>query len=252
MNRIGLKAASRQCISDSTSKPYKTTLIYMVVVWVINLLVSAVSKGSVYDAAVMERLMDMDLMSMFEMGILGAMSGRAALVQMVNILSSLVLAVLGAGYSNFCLRLSRRTAGGFQDIAEALSYTARLIWLTILIYVYVFLWSLLFIIPGIVAAYRYSMAYYALMNDPSLSASQALAVSKQITRGHKMELFTLDLSFIGWSFLCAMTFGILNIWIMPYMETTKAHAFNWLMSLRYPPADPVGGDDDGYQGPEIL
>ena len=110
---------------------------------------------------------------------------------------------------------------------------------------------MLFIIPGFVASYRYSMAYFALMNDPSLTASQALEVSKQITGGHKMELFILDLSFFGWHLLCSMTFGILYIWKLPYIQTTKAHAFNWLMSLRYPPADDTY-NDVGYQGPEIL
>lgn len=246
-----MKEASKQCIRDCSCQPYVMTLIYFVIVWAINAVVTAVSSGSIFDAAFIESAVDMDLMDMFDSGILGAVSQKNSLVMMVNILSSLVLAVLGAGFSNFCLRLSRGCAKGFGDITEALSYTGKLIWLTILINVYVFLWSMLFVIPGIVASYRYSMAYYALMNDPRLSATQALEVSKQITSGHKMELFVLDWSFFGWHLLCNLTFGILYIWKLPYMETTKAHAFNWLMSLRYPPID-NGYDDSGYQGPEIL
>jgi len=227
------------------------TLIYFLIIGVINAVVTVVSGGTVFDSALLTNAMDMDLMDMFDAGILGAVSGRTALVMMVNILSTLVLAVLGAGFTNFCLKLSRGTAKGFGDISAALSYTGKLVWLTILINVYVCLWSMLFIIPGIVASYRYSMAYFALMNDPSLTASQALQVSKQITSGHKMELFILDFSFFGWHLLCSLTFGVLYIWILPYIETTKAHAFNWLMSLRYPPADDTY-NDVGYQGPEIL
>lgn len=251
MNRTGLKEASKQCIRDSSCQPYVATLIYFLIMWAINAVVSAVSTGTVFDAAFMEKAMDMDLMDMFEVGILGAVSGRTVLVQLVNILSSLVLAVLGAGFTNFCLKLSRGTAKGFSDISAALSYTGKLVWLTIIMNVYIFLWSLLFVIPGIIAAYRYSMAYFALMNDPNLTASQAMEVSKQITNGHKMDLFVLELSFLGWHLLCSLTFGILYIWKLPYIETTKAHAFNWLMSLRYPPADDTY-DDSGYQGPEIL
>lgn len=251
MNRVGLKAAAKQCISDSSAKPYKTTFIYIIIVYALNLVVNAVSQGSVFDAAFAEKMAEMDLMDMFEMGVFGAMSGRVLLVSAVNILSSLVLSVLAAGYSNYCLRLSRGTAKGFSDISEALGHTVKLIWLTIVINIYIILWSMLFIIPGIVAAYRYSMAYFAMMNDPNLTVSQALQVSKQITQGHKMELFILDLTFIGWNFLVTMTFGILSIWVMPYMETTKAHAFNWLMSLRYPPIN-NGCDDGDYQGPEII
>lgn len=251
MNRNGLKEASKQCIRDSSCHPYAATLIYFLIVWVINAVVSAVSSGTIFDAAFVEKAMDMDLMDMFEAGVLGAMTGRTVLVQVVNILGYLILAVLGAGFTNFCLRLSRGTAKGFSDISAAMSYTGKLIWLTILINVYVFLWTLLFVIPGIIASYRYSMAYFALMNDPDLTASQALEVSKQITSGHKMELFVLDLSFFGWHLLCSLTFGILYIWKLPYIETTKAHAFNWLMSLRYPPVNDTY-DDSGYQGPEIL
>ena len=251
MNRAGLKTAARQCIGDSFAKPYKTTFIYIVIVFAMNLVINTVSQGSVFDSAIVGNMADMDLMDMFGAGIFGAFPARAALIGAVNILGSLVLSVLAAGYCNFCLQMSRGSAKGFADISEALSHTVKIIWLTIIMNVYIFLWSMLFIIPGIVAAYRYSMAYYAMMNDPSLTASQALEASKQLTRGHKAELFVLDLSFIGWCLLASLTFGIMLIWIMPYMETTRAHAFNWLMSLRYPPAEDTY-NDSGYQGPEIL
>ncbi len=247
MNRIGLKTASKQCIRDSSSRPYVTTFVYLVVCWIIEFLLSAVSSGSIFDSVALQNTVNIDLVDMFSSGLLGIRSSRTVLILLVNILTTLVLAVLEVGYSNYCLRLSRGSARGFGDIADALGQTGKIIWLTILINIYVFLWSLLFIIPGIVAAYRYSMAYFALMNDPSLSASEALALSRQITRGHKMQLFILDLSFLGWMLLCALTFGILYIWKMPYIYTTRAHAFNWLMSLSFP-----SSGSGEYSGPDIL
>ena len=88
--------------------------------------------------------------------------------------------------------------------------------------IFVMLWSCLFIIPGIIAAFRYSMTFYILADNPEMSGMDALKKSKEMMKGHKMEFFLLNLSFIGWCFLVPFTFGILMIWLAPYMETTKA------------------------------
>ena len=67
-----------------------------------------------------------------------------------------------------------------------------------------FLWSLLFIIPGIIAGYRYRFALYNLCENPEMGVMEALNMSKAQTRGHKWELFVLDLSFLGWELLCTL------------------------------------------------
>lgn len=84
----------------------------------------------------------------------------------------------------------------------------------------VFLWSLLFIIPGIVANYKYYFATQILEDNPELSVKEALRLSKEMTQGSKSELFLLDLSFIGWYFLCIFIFPM--IYVIPYYMTTKA------------------------------
>ena len=78
------------------------------------------------------------------------------------------------------------------------------------------LWLLLFIIPGFVKAYEYSMIPYLLAENPNLSASQAFSLSKQMTTGQKMNLFVLDLSFLGWYFLGFLCFGIGALFVKPY------------------------------------
>ena len=93
----------------------------------------------------------------------------------------------------------------------------KLIWCSIQIGVKVFLWSMLFWIPGIIAAYRYRFAYYNILTDGSLSAGDAIRLSCQQTQGLKGQLFVLDLSFIGWSILSSMTMGLLGVWLTPYM-----------------------------------
>lgn len=91
-----------------------------------------------------------------------------------------------------------------------------------------FLWSLLLIVPGIIKAYSYSMAPYILAENKGMSARECLRRSKEMTNGHKMDLFVLGLSFIGWGLLCVVTLGIASIWVLPYMQTTMANAYNSL------------------------
>lgn len=94
-----------------------------------------------------------------------------------------------------------------------------------LMQLYIFLWSLLFVVPGIIAALRYSMAYYILAENPNLSATEALNLSKEMTRGHLWDIFMLHLSFIGWYLLSAITCGIALFWVAPYVNAAQANAF---------------------------
>lgn len=87
------------------------------------------------------------------------------------------------------------------------------------------LWLLLFIIPGFVKAYEYSMIPYLLAENPNLSASQAFSLSKQMTTGQKMDLFVLDLSFLGWIILGLICCGIGILFVLPYPEATRAEVY---------------------------
>lgn len=108
---------------------------------------------------------------------------------------------------------------GFYDFWAAFK-------VTFLVGLYTFLWSLLFVIPGIVKAYSYSMAMYVLAENKGKSARECIEESKKMTEGKKMDLFVLDLSFIGWVILGYLTLGIAYIWIMPYVLATRANAYN--------------------------
>lgn len=87
------------------------------------------------------------------------------------------------------------------------------------------LWLLLFIIPGFVKAYEYSMIPYLLAENPNLSAPQAFSLSKQMTTGQKMDLFVLDLSFLGWIILGLICCGIGILFVLPYPEATRAEVY---------------------------
>ena len=94
--------------------------------------------------------------------------------------------------------------------------------------IFTFLWSLLFIIPGIVKAYSYSMAYYITVDNPTYTWKQCIDQSKDMMNGHKMDLFVQDLSFIGWSFVGALCLGIGTLWVIPYQQATRAHFYQEL------------------------
>lgn len=87
---------------------------------------------------------------------------------------------------------------------------------------FTFLWSLLFVIPGIVAAYRYSMATYIMAENPTIAPTEAIERSKALMDGRKGDLFCLDLSFFGWALLTVLTAGIGALWLTPYMAVSRA------------------------------
>lgn len=84
------------------------------------------------------------------------------------------------------------------------------------------LWSLLFIIPGIVKGYAYSMSHYILAENPNMDVNQARLRSIELMDGNKWRLFCLDCSFIGWGILCILTCGILSLWVTPYKQCAYA------------------------------
>lgn len=95
--------------------------------------------------------------------------------------------------------------------------------------IFILLWMLLLIVPGIIAAYAYSMSFYILADDPSLDGLEAIRRSKKMMQGHKARLFYLNLRFIGWAFLCILTLGIGLLWLIPYMTTAQACFYNDLL-----------------------
>lgn len=93
---------------------------------------------------------------------------------------------------------------------------------------FVFLWSLLFVIPGVIMAYAYSMAIYVANDNPEMQAMDAIRKSRELMDGHKWDLFVLDLSFIGWIFLCLLTCGIGFFFLAPYIEMAHVEFYREL------------------------
>ena len=92
----------------------------------------------------------------------------------------------------------------------------------VLVNVFTFLWSLLFVVPGIIKSLAYSQAKSVIHDNPRLKGKEAIEISKRMTNGFKGDLFSMYLSFIGWYILVGLTGGILSIYVTPYVETTAA------------------------------
>lgn len=133
------------------------------------------------------------------------------------------------GWQLFTLRASREEeTGGAETLFSCFQQFWRFLLAQLLMNLFITLWSLLFVIPGIIAAFAYSQTIYIMLDNPQISPLEAIGASKQLMRGHKFEYFTLQLSFLGWAFLSIFTFGLLGIWLNPYMQVTMANYYNAL------------------------
>lgn len=140
-----------------------------------------------------------------------------------SLLITLVSAAINLGFLIFLLNVLRNDGPAMGNLLDGFNYWLKLILLDLLVGLLVILWSLLFLVPGIIASYRYSMAQYLLVTHPEYSVMDCIRRSKDLTEGHKWELFVLDLSFLGWLLLCAIPIVgfFLALWVQPYISLSR-------------------------------
>lgn len=235
-----MKEDAKRSMRGRKPSLYLVVLLYLVICYVLDILSVKLQFPGMSLADIMDYCTDI-LSGEGSAAYFYSGTGANTLGNILRIVISLMAAVLGVGFVNYCLRVSRGGAADVGDIFDVFGIFFRVIWLRIVTGVFIVLWSLLFVIPGIVAAYRYSMAVYVLLDNPELSALECIRRSKEMTRGHKGELFVLDLSFIGWNLLTAVPF--VSLFVLPYYQITTANYYNALSGCRPEPERP-----DGYGG----
>lgn len=142
----------------------------------------------------------------------------------VEFLLNMVMTIVSVGFMIFLLNTVRGTGACFENLLDGFGFFWKIILLSILQSIFITLWTLLLVVPGLIAAYRYRMAYYILIDHPEYSPMQCIRESKRMMDGHKWELFGLDVSFIGWWFLAALP-GVgylVQVWTRPYFGLTYA------------------------------
>lgn len=152
--------------------------------------------------------------------------GGAGLIAVVSSALGLAQFILGGviqlGYAQYLLKEHDRREPQFGDLFSQFERFGQGFAQAFLRGLYIFLWSLLFVIPGIVKSYAYAMTPFLMADHPNLTASEAISASKQMMDGHKGRLFWLDLTFIGWSILSALTFNLGYLFLNPYMNAAHA------------------------------
>lgn len=146
----------------------------------------------------------------------------ATVAMLILIIRFIVGGTARLGYCKFNLNIVDKKQASFNQLFSQFDRLGEGFLMYTLMGIYIFLWTLLFIIPGIIKGYSYAMTPYILLEHPELSANDAITRSKEMMNGHKWRLFCLHFSFIGWGILCLFTFGIGYLWLMPYMEASNA------------------------------
>jgi uncharacterized membrane protein len=187
---------------------------------------------------------DYDMSDAFTFGVFGLVFGMivflAVIIAAIAIVGDIfLLNPLEAGVSRFML-INLHQNADIKEVGYAFDRNYKNTMSTMFFRdLYIFLWSLLFVIPGIVKSYEYRMIPYLLIDNPGMSRQEAFARSKAMMNGQKWRTFVLDLSFLGWDILSAITFGIVGLfYVVPYQAMTNAALYDRLRGgIQYQSAD---------------
>nr|WP_325182983.1 DUF975 family protein [uncultured Oscillibacter sp.] len=144
------------------------------------------------------------------LGLVSSLGGSGFVGIFISILATLLSTVLSAGFVLYCMAIRRGERAEYLTLFDGFSFVGKLILLELITAFFIFLWSLLFVIPGVIAAYRYSFALFNLYENPGIGAMEALDMSKRQTLGYKSQLFMLDLSYFGWMLLARLPSTLLT------------------------------------------
>lgn len=247
-DRRALKQQAKDTMKTTRPSVFVTAIIYLIIVVILSYLSSRLGSMRLE----FEELEDM-MKSMDTSFIINELADHMPKLTPFEVFLTLLLSLMGsvitAGYQGYCLKVSRGEEVKHMDIFCSFDHFLKVICIVILEAIFIFLWSLLFIIPGIIAAFRYSQAYYIMFEHPEYSARRCLRESSKMMKGWKWNLFVLLLSFIGWAFLNAVIkaflyVGFLSIYIEPFIGITNANFHNLVSGWKKPDEMPPVWEPD--------
>ena len=149
---------------------------------------------------------------------------------LVSLIILIVNAILLLASLNVYIKMSRSPEPvSFGVFIEGLNDWARAILAILWQTLWIFLWTMLFVIPGIIKSFSYSQMFYIIAEYKEVSVTKAMRISMEITKGHKWDIFVMYLSFIGWDILCSLSLGIGNLWLVPYKNMTYTNAYHAML-----------------------
>lgn len=147
------------------------------------------------------------------------------------VLNIIIAGPLTLGFVNFILKITRKKTAKPEEIFDGFKNFRQALVLYISVKIYSILWTLLFIIPGIIASLSYSMSFF-IMSDTGIEPNEAIEKSKKMMYGHKTDLFYLYIRFIPWTILGMFTFGIGFLWVIPYFSVSMAKFYENLKNIQ--------------------
>jgi len=147
-------------------------------------------------------------------------------IDLIGFLLNILLLPLAIGWTWLAMSVARKEQAKIVDLFEPYKIFLKAVGLSIVQSIFLGLWFLLLIIPGIIKSFSYLLTFYILRDEPSIGILDAITRSRQMMDGHKMEAFMLVLSFIGWFLLGLITIGIAFLWVGPYFSVTLAKFYD--------------------------
>ena len=158
--------------------------------------------------------------------IIGAIQATTEFFPLAGLLLLAISGPMALGIAIFSINISRNQDARLEQIFQGFNNFNTSLGAYLLMLLFTFLWTLLLIIPGIIAVLSYSMTFYILADDNSIGAMEAINKSKKMMNGYKWKYFCLGLRFIGWSLLCILTLGIGFLWLLPYMQVSMVKFYD--------------------------
>lgn len=221
MDRPAIKRQARELIGNNRPRILAVSFLFLAISGVLSYLGLRLVGPS---PAQLQQLLETSDVSSYQQMVaqistMRTGSGSRLLYYALNYLGS----ILSMGFLMLLLRMVRGQEYNEKNLMDGFPIWWKVILLDMLTGIFIFLWTLLLIVPGIIAAYKYRMARYLMITHPEYSLMDCIRESKNRMDGHKGEMFVLDLSFLGWKILVAIPIvgWILSIWVTPYVETTS-------------------------------
>lgn len=227
MSNREIKQESKDIIKSSKPSIFGMALIYILIMLLFNHIATRVA-GFDMSQEELTKYFDLYMAQQFEEATeyaLQFMPEKGAMV--LDAVISIVKYIIDAGLLIFILHSVRKTGEAtYANILDGFGIAVKLILMTILKGIIIGALCCLLVFPGIIAAYQYRQSTYLLIDHPDWGVVRCLSESKQMMKGNKGKLFSLDMSFIGWYLLCAIP-GM-NVWVMPYTKTAYTLFYNKL------------------------
>jgi len=228
-----LKSEARRLIISNAPRVFLIGIVYLLFITIISELQYRLSGMELYFEQFYERLLAGELPTP-KMLVSGLRMPGIALALLIMLFQP----VIKTGYMSYCLKLTRNDAADFRSLLDGFMFFIKVIAISVINSLLVWIGAILFIFPGVIVHYMYRQAYYILLDNPNKGVIHCLRESRQLMRRNKLDLFLIDISFLGWVIIdmivvimlpLPFSFPIIQIWLAPFSGLTYAQYYNHLI-----------------------